>query len=82
MLFRSMTIMKMKDGRTSFRLKENQVITYDPSSDSYMIQTEVDDRIHTSTIGSDVLDALHNRAWEGDEDEDDPSMPMPNVDLE
>jgi len=61
-----MKIKKLKDGRTSFQILENQTITYDPTGDSYMIQTEVGDRIHTSTITSDILDALYNRAWEGE----------------
>lgn len=61
-----MKIDKLKDGRTSVQILLNQTITYDPSTDSYMIQTEVGDRIHTSTINSDILDALYNRAWEGE----------------
>ena len=64
---RIMKIKKLKDGRTSIQILQNQTITYDPTGDSYMIQTEVGDRIHTSTITSDILDALYNRAWEGEE---------------
>ena len=61
-----MKIDKLKDGRTSVQILLNQTITYDPSTDSYMIQTEVGDRIHTSTITSDIMDELYNRAWEGE----------------
>ncbi len=51
-----MKIDKLKDGRASAQILPNQTITYDPSVDSYMIQTEVGDRIHTSTITSDIMD--------------------------
>jgi hypothetical protein len=61
-----MKINKLKDGRTSIQILLNQTITYDPSTDSYMIQTDMGDRVHTSNIGSDILDALYNYAWEGD----------------
>ncbi|NDB83684.1 MAG: hypothetical protein EB127_13315 [Alphaproteobacteria bacterium] len=60
-------IKKSNDGRTSIQILQNQTITYNPTDDSYMIQTEIGDRVHASTISSDILDALYNRAWESEE---------------
>jgi len=59
-------IKKLNDGRTSIQILQNQTITYNPTDDSYMIQTEIGDRVHTSVISSDILDALYNRAWESE----------------
>jgi len=61
-----MNIKRSKDGCTSVKILPNQKITYDPGSDSYVIETDLlDGQIHRSTIPSHILDELHNRAWEG-----------------
>ena len=63
-----MKIVKNKNGCTSVEVLLNQTIIYDPGSDSYTIETDTPDgQIHRSTVPSWVLDALHNRAWEGGE---------------
>ena len=72
-----MKIKKSKDGRTSVDILPNQKITYDPGIDSYVVETNIlDGQVHLSTIPSRILDELHNRAWEGD---DDPHMDKPNT---
>lgn len=61
-------IIKNKVGQTIFQLSLNQTIKYDPQTDSYIIQTEVDTPVgaqtHTSIIGSDILDQMYNMSWE------------------
>lgn len=72
-----MKIKRSKDGSTSVKILPNQRITYDPHTDSYVIETNIlDGQIHRSTIPSHILDELHNRAWEGDDLGGDPVNPF------
>ena len=76
-----MKIKISKDGKSSVNILPNQKITYDPHTDSYVIETNIlDGQIHTSTIPSHILDELNNRAWDHTcKDEDDPHMDKPNT---
>lgn len=56
-------IKKDNQGKTSVKILENQIITYVPETDSYIVQTELD-QVHTSVIPSYLLDQLYNTAWE------------------
>jgi len=56
-------IKKDNQGKTSVKILENQTITYDPETDSYVIQTELE-QVHTSIIPQSILDQLYNTAWE------------------
>lgn len=63
-----MKISKNKNsGKTVINTALNQTITYDPTTDSYMIQTEcntpVGMQIHTTTVSSAILDQMYNISW-------------------
>lgn len=62
-----MDIEKASDGRTSIKLTKYQRLTYNPSNDSYelLILPQNEGPPHKIVIGSDILDALYNRCWEG-----------------
>ncbi len=61
-----MDIEKSSDGKASIKLTKYQILTYDPSNDSYelLILPQNEGPPHKIVIGSDVLDALYNSSWE------------------
>jgi hypothetical protein len=60
-----MNIEKSSDGKTSIKIAKYQILTYDPSNDSYeLVIFQHVGPPHKIVIGSDILDALYNRCWE------------------
>jgi hypothetical protein len=61
-----MKIKKDSSGETFCQILPNQIIIYDPATDSYIIETEMDTpvgiQLHTSKIPSYVLDQLYNES--------------------
>lgn len=65
-----MNIKKLKNGKTVYKVCDNQVIYYDPEISSYIIETDIiPSQLHVTKIGSDVLDRLYNLAWEDNDEE-------------
>lgn len=61
-----MKIKKDKFKKYFAELNSNQIISYNPSDDSYIIVTSINDQVVTTVISNDLLDKLYNLSWEDD----------------